>query len=51
MSKKYVYVKYCYDTGLWDTIKVKNAIGKWITESEYKMIVGINPEDEAAKNN
>ena len=40
MSKNYMKVKYYYDRGLWSKKKLKNAVGKWITEEEYEQITG-----------
>lgn len=41
MSTKYNKVKKYYDSGLWDKIRVRNAVVKgWITEAEYKEITG-----------
>ena len=40
MSKKFNQVKTYYDTGLWSKTKVRNAVGRWITEEEYELIVG-----------
>lgn len=39
-SKNYSKVKRYYDLKLWTLEKVKNAVGKWITESEYEEITG-----------
>lgn len=40
-SKNYDKVKKYYDSGLWNLTMVKNAVKKkWITEEEYKEIVG-----------
>ncbi len=38
MSKNYNKVKTYYDLGLWSKEKVRNVVGKWITEEEYEMI-------------
>jgi len=40
MSKNFEKVKNYYVLGLWDKIKVHNAVGKWITEEEFKIITG-----------
>lgn len=40
MSNKYETVKYYYESGLWSKEKVRNSVGKWITEEEYKTITG-----------
>lgn len=39
-SKNYPKVKAYYDRGLWSVDRVYNAVGKWITEAEYKEITG-----------
>ena len=40
MSKNYEKVKRYYDRNLWDIDKVTAAVGKCITEFEYKEITG-----------
>jgi len=40
MSKNYEKVKKYYDTGVWNQARVYNAVGKWITQEEYKEITG-----------
>jgi hypothetical protein len=41
MSKKFKLVKEFYDEGLWNIVRVRNAvIKKWITEEEFKQITG-----------
>lgn len=40
MSKHYMLVKSFYDSGRWTKAMVKNAVGRWITEREYKKIIG-----------
>lgn len=40
MSKNYEKVKFYFDKGLWSKDKVFAAVGKWITEEEYKKITG-----------
>lgn len=46
MSKNFEKVKKYYDNYLtgkypqWDKTKVYNAVGKWITKTEYKTITG-----------
>lgn len=40
MSKNYNKVKEYYDRGYWSKVRVQNAVGKWITEDEYKEITG-----------
>ena len=39
-SAKFEKVKEYYNTGLWSDTKVRNAVGKWITEQEYTEITG-----------
>lgn len=39
-SKNYEKVKGYHERGLWSIDKVCNAVGKWITEAEYKEITG-----------
>lgn len=39
-SAKYATVKKFYDRGLWTKKMVWNAVGRWITEAEYKEITG-----------
>lgn len=38
MSKNYEKVKNYYDNGIWNKVRVHNAVGKWITAAEYKKI-------------
>lgn len=40
MSANFEKVKYYYDNGLWSKERVYKAVGKWITEEEYEIIVG-----------
>lgn len=40
MSKNYGKVKGYYDAKLWSIGMVRNAVGKWITEAEYREITG-----------
>ncbi len=41
MSKKYEKVRNYYVLGLWDKVKVRNAVIKgWITAEEYELITG-----------
>lgn len=40
MSKNFEKVKNYYDNGMWNEARVRNAVGKWITEEEYKEITG-----------
>lgn len=41
-SKNFSKVKTYYDSKLWDINKVWDAVGKWITEAEYKEITGFD---------
>ena len=41
-SPNYEKVKDYYDRGLWSIDRVYNAVGKWITEAEYKEITGFD---------
>lgn len=40
MSKHFEKVRNYYVLGLWDKVKVYNAVGKWITAEEYRLITG-----------
>lgn len=40
MSKNFEKVKGYYEKGLWSNTRVYNAVGKWITEEEYRQITG-----------
>ena len=40
MSKNFEKVKNYYKRNLWDIDRVNSAVGKWITEAEYKEITG-----------
>ncbi len=40
MSKNFEKVKNYYENGMWNQTRVYNAVGKWITEEEYKEITG-----------
>lgn len=40
MSKNYEIVKDFYDKGLWSKGRVWDAVGRWITADEYKLITG-----------
>lgn len=43
MSKKFEIIKDWYNKGFWTKEMVENAVvKKWITEAEYKEIVGEN---------
>lgn len=39
-SKNFNKVKQYYNMNLWNLQKVQSAVGKWITEEEYKEITG-----------
>lgn len=39
-SEKFEKVRYYYKNHLWTKEKVKNAVGRWITEEEYQEITG-----------
>lgn len=42
MSKKFDMVKHFYDSGLWNTKRVRDAVDKgWITAIEYNDITGL----------
>lgn len=43
-SKNFEKVKKFYDDGVWSKARVRNAVGKWITEDEYIEIVGLEEE-------
>jgi hypothetical protein len=40
MNSKFEIVKRYYELGLWSKKRVYNAVGKWITKEDYKIIVG-----------
>ena len=44
MSKKFELVKRYYQRGLWTETMVRNAVGRWITEEERNIILGIVEE-------
>ena len=44
MSPKFELVKRYYDEGLWSEARVRNAVGKWITQEECNIILGIEAE-------
>lgn len=46
MSKNFEKVKSYYEQGLWTIKMVQNAVGRWITEDEYKLIVGFELLEE-----
>lgn len=39
MSPNYNLVKVYYERGLWSANRVKNAVGKWITQEEALQIL------------
>lgn len=39
-SEKFEKVLNYYNSRLWDLKRVYNAVGKWITEEEYREITG-----------
>lgn len=39
-SKNFEKVKNYYDNGLWNETRVRNAVGRWITDEEYEEITG-----------
>ena len=42
-------IKDYYDSGLWDITRVRNVVGKAITEAEYGEITGLEyPEVDSA---
>lgn len=45
MSKNYAKVKRYYDSRLWSVAMVHTAVGKWITDEEYKKITGTKYEN------
>ena len=45
-SKNFQKVKNYYNRGLWDIDRVYSAVGKWITEAEYKEITGFTYPDK-----
>lgn len=47
MSPKFETVKDFYTRGLWSKERVYNAVGRWITETEYADIVGEKYSGEA----
>lgn len=42
MSKNFGKVKQFYDACLWSLGMVRNAVGRWITATEYKEITGLD---------
>ena len=45
MSKNFQKVKDYYDKGLWNKKMVLNAVGKWITQEEADIILGVNRDN------
>lgn len=41
-SKRFEQVKGYYDKGLWSATRVRNAVGRWITQEECDEILGVN---------
>lgn len=41
MSENFEKVKRYYDHGLWDETRVRKAVGKWITQEECDLILGV----------
>lgn len=39
-SPNYEKVKSYFDRGMWSIDRVRSAVGKWITEEEFKEITG-----------
>ena len=39
-SKNYSKVQHYYENRTWGIERVKDAVGKWITVEEYKLITG-----------
>ncbi|MBO5970644.1 MAG: XkdX family protein [Clostridia bacterium] len=37
---RYEDVKNYYIRGIWTKVMVRNAVGRWITEEEFKQITG-----------
>ena len=40
MSENFEKVKMYYEKRLWDESRVYKAVGRWITQEEYKTITG-----------
>ena len=43
---KFEKVKQYYEKGLWTVKMVLNAVGKWITQEEADIILGVDKSDE-----
>ena len=41
-SENFEKVKYYYDHRMWSAKRVRNAVGKWITQAECDEILGVN---------
>ena len=41
MSPNFEKVKHYYDAGLWDESRVRKAVGRWITQEECDLILGM----------
>lgn len=41
-NEKYELVKDYYDRELWNLDRTWMAVGRWITDEEYKLITGFN---------
>lgn len=41
-SPNFEKVKNYYDRGLWNETRVRNAVGRWITQEECDEILGTN---------
>lgn len=40
-SQRFYDVKEYYDNKRWSLIRVRNAVGRWITPEEYEEITGV----------
>ena len=41
MSSNFEKVKHYYEVGLWDENRVRKAVGRWITQEECDLILGV----------
>lgn len=41
MSANYEKVKVYYEKKLWSIERVRNAVGRWITDTEFESITGM----------
>lgn len=41
-SEMFEQVKYWYDHKMWNKKRVRNAVGRWITQEECDEILGVN---------